>query len=363
MALTTFPGTFRGYYPFDMRVARRNESPPQFAIAATGDKIAIGGRVWVQGRDTDDDAFFPPEPIFYNLTRVGFKWGSVTKSGGSGMTVSLQDMYTFPDSGYPRPDETKDQTVAVSNGDSSFASNTWYRTGAFGSARQVQHNEKLCVVIEYDAAGRKGSDSVSIVGRAAVSEQLLTPWISRKLSGTWTPESSWPILVLEFADGSFGTLEGSWASNGESLLSFSSNSSPDERGLRFSLPWTCQVDAIVAWMGHSANFDLSLYQDTTVLMEQAYSGANIYTVLDLKEFTFPPVTLSAGVQYTIGLRCETPSPFITELLIDTLHSAAHREVRGQTDLAHVARTNEGAWSTISTSQIPFMGVRICALEA
>src|SRR5262245_16743976 len=119
-------------------------------IDATGEKIAFCGYFW------------HPEGISKDITRVGFRFGSVTKAGGSGLTVSLQDLNltTAP----MQPDEVQDQTVAIANGDSGFTSNVWYRTNALSANRTLANGDAVCVVIEYDGSGRLGSDTVSLSG-------------------------------------------------------------------------------------------------------------------------------------------------------------------------------------------------------
>jgi hypothetical protein len=120
-------------------------------IDATGEKIAFIGRFWNKDRATK------------NITKVGFCFGAVTKAGGSGLTVSLQNVNLG--AGPPfRPDEIQDQTVAIANGDAAFATNTWYQTAALSTNRTVAFGELLAVVIEYNGAGRLGSDSVVVRG-------------------------------------------------------------------------------------------------------------------------------------------------------------------------------------------------------
>src|SRR5688572_26574526 len=107
-----------------------NNSP----IDATGEQFAISGPVWFkEGTGTKD------------ITRVGFSFGTITKAGGSGLTVSLQNVSAV--AGPPlQPDGTQDQTVAIANGNAAFASNTWIRTDALSANRTVSFGENLSVV-------------------------------------------------------------------------------------------------------------------------------------------------------------------------------------------------------------------------
>ena len=108
------------------------------------------GKVWFAERTGTKD-----------IRRVGFRFGTVTKAGGSAVTVSLQDVNLA--AGPPlQPDEVQDQTVAIANADAGFATGLWYRTGTLSADRTVAYGEDLCVVFEYDGAGRLGSDVVNI---------------------------------------------------------------------------------------------------------------------------------------------------------------------------------------------------------
>src|SRR5262245_9299830 len=103
-------------------------------IDATGEEAAFCGRV-----------FFPVRSGTKDVRKVGFRFGAVTKAGGSALTVSLQDVNlgTGPTM---QPDETQDQTVAVANADAGFTSNAWYQTGALSADRTVALGELLAVV-------------------------------------------------------------------------------------------------------------------------------------------------------------------------------------------------------------------------
>src|SRR5690348_8383117 len=83
-------------------------------LNATGQKVAFIGRMMNQARSAK------------NLTKVGFRFGTVTKTGGSALTVSLQDVDLV--NGAPvQPDGTQDQTVAIANADTGFATSTFYK--------------------------------------------------------------------------------------------------------------------------------------------------------------------------------------------------------------------------------------------
>src|SRR5687768_5910779 len=121
MALQTLPGpsipwmahTAHRAGPFSTELTSAVDT-----IDATGEKQAWCGPVWFQERTGSKQ-----------IVRVGFRLATVVKAGGSGLTVSLQNVNTAPAAlNTLQPDETQDQTVAIANGDAGFTSNVWYRT-------------------------------------------------------------------------------------------------------------------------------------------------------------------------------------------------------------------------------------------
>lgn len=342
------------YFPFDMRIIRRNETGyPEFTIDADGEKVAMGGRIWhVDRLLTDPDTL---QAIPRNVVGVQFRLGNVTKSGSTTLTVSMQRMNVSPSSQQPRPNETVVSSVTIPN--SSLVSNAWINA-QFSSPVETFYTEKWCVVIEYGTF--TSGNSIGIVGQPAVQEQILTSWVSRKLGGTWIPESSWPVLVLEFDDGKYGILEGALVTTGDDLLTFGSTSTPDEHGLQFQVDTTWGIDGLCAWIGGDAGYDLCLYSGTDLLRSVSIARYATPTTLGIQEVCISEDTLTPGVNYVIS--CKPHSSQTVDLVYDTVNAAAHKVLRGGSSLLHVARTDGGAWSTVSTTQIPYLGFRVDGWE-
>src|SRR5688572_7468331 len=72
-----------------------------------------------------------------NITKVHFLFGSVTKSNGSTVRVSLQDV-DLANGPVIRPDGVVDQSETIANADAGFVSNAWY-TATLDTSRAVSY--------------------------------------------------------------------------------------------------------------------------------------------------------------------------------------------------------------------------------
>jgi hypothetical protein len=336
-------------------------------IDATGEKIAMCGRVWSKDRTSK------------TINKVHFRFGTIVKAGGSGLTVSLQDLSTAAT--FIAPDETTDQYRAIATGDANFASNTWYTTGLLthdgtdsGTKRTIAHGDPLAIVIEFDGSGRLGSDSVIIAATAAVASSHLSQTVL-KSGGSWSQSNAIPNVILEFSDGTFGTMLMSFPTSAISSVTYNVDTgTADEYALEFSLPFAAKVDG--AWFvatiaNASYDFDLVLYDGTTAMtngtinVDGAQNGAG--GSVRYGEAPFPAeVTLAPNTTYRLSLKPTTVNSIA--LTYFDVAAAGHFQAHdGGTSFHMASRLNSGAWDSTGTSSVyltrrPFMGIRISALD-
>ena len=325
-------------------------------IDATGEKIAYAGRIkWAGGNwgDTKD------------ISRVCFRFGNVTKAGGSGLTLSLQDV-SLTTGPVMQPDETQDQTVAIANGDANFASNTWYRSNALSANRTVSYGDLVAVVIEYDGSGRLGSDSVTTactVGFNDFSQQCVS---ALKTGGTWAAKTGFaPNVIFEFSGGDFGSFEGSYPMSAVTTQTFaSSTASADEYAMQFTVPGPCKIDGFWAIVGGSGEYEVNLYAGSTLqsnfpitVDNNARASTSDRTLI----VPIPPTTLAAGTTYRVSIRPTTTTSINlrTFSVADANHLTCHP---GGTAFIQATQVDQGGtWTTTSTTR-PFMGIRISAID-
>lgn len=322
-------------------------------IDATGEKIAFMGRVWNKDRATK------------SISRVGFMFGAVTKAGGSGLTISLQDVSVA--AGPPgRPDETPDQTVAVANADATFATNTWHRSGALSANRSVAYGELLAVVIEYDGTGRLGADSVIVnsLSPAGNPELDMLAGSALKTGGTWATGTGIGNLILEFDDGTFGTFVGAFPTNGITATAYNTGSAADEIALEFTVPGPVKVDGawVATLMAANANVDVVLYEDTTTLVTVSTDLRTIIQAAAPRRLRLPfaEQLLTPGHTYRLSLKPTTGNSVTAYDL--GVASADHLQAWPLGTAAYyTSRADAGTW-TPNTAKRPMMGLYVSAIS-
>ena len=324
------------------------------AISATGEKLAFCG----QFQHADNSS--------KSIERVGFRFGSVVKAGGSGLTVSLQDVDATITAAPIRPDETQDQTVAVANGNAAFVTSGFLRTGTLSATRSIVNGEWLAVVIEYDGSGRLGSDSVQL--STVVNTAVNNSGLVRKSGGTWANQSATCGVVLECTDGSFGYLSQSPVvpSTG-TARSYHSGSTPDERGVSFTAAITYTVDSVLVQFVPSdltANTDLVIYENGTAIHTQTLDASyqrssdntpNHYVLTSR-------VTFTSGSTYYVCFRPSTTTN--VRLMEYAFNDAKMIEMIGwPAGTGIIDRTNAGSWSSVTTTLIYSMQFRVVDVAA
>lgn len=343
-------------------------SSPAFSssplIDATGEKIAFVGPV-----------FFKAHTGSKTINKVHFRVGSLTKAGGSGWTVSLQSVSLT--SGPPIvPSEVQDQFRAIAAAD--LTANTWFTSGLVtsdgtdtGTKRTVNFGELLAVVLEYDAGGRLGADSLvlnalgNILNTAVIGHQNCV-MLKSGAGPTWAQLSAAINVVLEFSDGTFGTLDHAAVANGTNTHSYNSGTGvADEYANAFTLPFPCKVDGGWAILNFAAGADVEIIlydgttaQQTVTVDSNAIGGAGSARFI---HFSFAETALTANHTYYLSIRPTTANS-ITAYSID-VNDANHWDTwpLGQY-MAYTTRLDLGAWAATTTTRRLMAGLRASSLD-
>jgi hypothetical protein len=326
-------------------------------IDATGEKVAMIGPVYNKDRASKD------------ITKVGIRFGAVTKAGGSGLTLSLQDVDAT--AGPPlTPDGTQDQTVAIAAAD--VTANTFLKTNALSASRTVAFGEMLAVVVEFDGGGRLGADSF-VINTVAVSGTTVGLDTSSSLfTASWASLGQPPLVLFEFTDGTFGGLSGGMAiSDLTAIGQFGQTSATDEYALRFQVPYICKVDGL--WMlmrtvANTANFEAVLYNGTTALATVAHDANMTDSTSGNRVFRahLSEVTLYPGNTYYVALKpVNAASTGILFNYFDVSHNdhlQAHAGLGDAREWYLASRADLGAWSPTTTRR-PQFGIHISAIAS
>lgn len=365
MAQTNFPGF--GLVAPPLNYVSSTPAFTSLLIDATGEKVGFVGRVWNKDHATK------------TIDKVHFLFGTVTKAGGSGLTVSLQDVSTASAPG--QPDETQDQFRAIANGDASFATDTWYSTGLItsngtdgGTKRTVAYGEDLAVVIEYDGSGRLSSDAVNVkmVSSTGFYNCLAAPVL--KTGGSWAVQSCIPNVILEFSDGTFGTLFSAWPASAISTVAYKQNTAgADEYALQFDVQVPCKVDGcwfVASLASGAADFDVVLYSGTSALTNGtasvdattvASNSARMYWV------QFPaPQALTPGTTYYLSIKPTQNTANVTVYYFDVSAAGHWQAHAGGSTWQMAARLDLGSWDSSGSGAYakrrPFFGLSFCSFD-
>lgn len=199
-------------------------------IAASTTKFAFCGRQWNKDGTSK------------NIHKIGFFPGAIVSAGGTSLKISIQGIsHTATPM---QPDGTiggAGNAGFVSQLFSAITANTWFQTAALGADVTVAFGAELSVVFEPTSFG--GSDSIVINDMSASSRNSLCGSIL-DTAGTWAAANSLPNVILEFSDGTFGTLAGAWPFSNIGTVAFNSGTNPEVNALEFQLdtPMTvCEI--------------------------------------------------------------------------------------------------------------------------
>lgn len=326
----------QAWYPAMPNAIGSNLGVTGIVIDATGEKVGFCGYHWTPSGGTK------------NIRKTGFLFGTTnTKAGGSALTLSLQNPSTS--TGPPmRPDGTQDQTVAIPN--ASIANSAFLVTGALSADRSTAYGEPLCVVIEFDGAGRLGSDSIQIASVQKYSQTVIPTTVS--FTASWADSARLPIVLFEYSDGTYGTLDGAMIFSAyNTTFAYNSGSASDEQAIKFSLALSGVIDAIQLNLtaATGADFDVVLYQGTTALSTVSVDQ-NTWTptVSGFGVISFPPISVSAGTTYYISVKPTTANNVTLGSVTVSSNSYLGATPQG-TGWVRSSRADGGSWGDTTTS--------------
>lgn len=317
-------------------------------LDATGKKVAWIGTVSWADKTVASRA----------IRNVTILPGALTTAGGSGLTLSLQDVDLANGPIY-RPDGTQDQTVSFLA--SAMTANTPYTTANLSADRTVSLNALVAVVLEFDGGGRLGSDLVNMLYPTA---HLFERGMVLFNGTTWS--SLGPnTCVFTFADGAVGILEPGQPHNNNTVqINYNSNTATDEHALRFTPAYTCKIDGLwasVAPSSGAADIDIVL-SDTAGAIVTASIDANT-TRSSNPALLMAPIaetTLSGGTTYYVSVK-PTTTTNVGLRVMDVASSAVRACLPEAASCGYSSRADGGAW-TNNDLRIPLIGVRLSAID-
>lgn len=315
-------------------------------IDATGEKVSFCGYHWT------------PTGTTKSIRKTGILFGQFnTKAGGSALTLSLQNPSTS--AGPPfQPDGTQDETVEISN--ASIVSSTFLLSGALSADRSTAYGEPLCVVTEFNGSGRLGADSIQI---SSIQKYAQTAVPTTALfTASWADSARLPIVLFEYSDGTYGTLDGAMIFSAyNTSVSYNNSSGSDEYALKFSPTTNGTLDAVQVNLtaATGANFDVVLYQGTTALATVSVDQNNwTSTVSGFGFISFPPTSISSGTTYYLAVKPTTTNNVTLAGVTVASNSYLGATPQG-TGWVRSSRVDAGSW-TDTTTVLPNISFRMTA---
>lgn len=359
MAISTFPGVNRLWYPFDMRVLGSTEVKLDIPGSENLCTLAaFGGRVWFKERSGSKA-----------ITTVYFWLEGTSVAGGEtiNLRVSLRDMNT----GIFGPSATEGTNLMVVA--SAETVNAWQEI-SLADPRTVDFGEEITIAFDISASSLDGDQcGIYAVRLADSGAGSAYPWVMyEELEGSNVANGMVPLAVFKFSDGTFGMIDGSVPAFTGSVT-YGNLDDPNEYGLQFQVPWDCEVDALCAFgrmsgtaetrtttllLSDGATGDLIAQVEIDEAETRASDGGNRLLTFGLSE----KVALTKNTAYVVSMRPNNSADDAT-LTHFTLADAGIRALFGDLNMGQVSRGAAGAWSAATTTTIPRCGVRISGAHA
>lgn len=251
-----------------------------------------------------------------NISQVIIVPSTVTQgTGTTTVRVGLSDIAASPGEFPPRDDGVLDQSGSIAL--TSVVSNVPL-TITLDSARAINFNDRVGVVVEFSEFGtgpalslRTNVINVATGYTTGISEYIGAP--------AWTARTAYPNIVLVCDDGSrlylgraTGNMPISVNSDYNSATTGTGIDSGDERGNLWIPRSTWDITDLTALVrastSPSADFDVVLYRDDTVLWSKSYEGdqltiVNTHHVIDAAFDT--PIRVNAGENIRMTVKATT----------------------------------------------------------
>jgi uncharacterized repeat protein (TIGR02059 family) len=340
-----------------------------YTMDAATEKVAFIGTVYIDGRPAGAKTlstagsvgkihFLPGPATFADTTgspttiRVGIQDLDDT-AGGSGAGVGAAVDGSF---------DVYGDLVA---GTHTITTSTWKTVSMTSGTKDITHGQKVAIVFDMTVRGGGNTDSVQVSGVSIQVANAGWPQVQH-YTASWARQSSLPICIIEFDDGTLGTIAGGLPVSAISGYTYSSSSTPDEYGVLFQLPFESTATSL--WMiakptTNAANGELILYSDPlgTPVAEATISlDANNFQLTDgvrFGEWVLPTAkTLAANTDYAVAFRPTTTTN--VTLTYFTLPDATYRKFLAGTNVSRAHRTDNAGAFTSTTTVHPMIGVKL-----
>jgi hypothetical protein len=288
-----------------------------------------------------------------SIDRIAFRTAATTTGGTVTCTIQGVSATTGDPDGTP----IGTGTVAIADTDDQV-----WKECTLSAAASVTRGALMAVVVTAPSGFNGNMAEMGTIADWIQGTQF--PYQSTFVAGAWGKSSSAPCVAVRYTDETYPPL-GTLPISGIAATTFNSGSTPDERGLKFTLPCPARLTGLVVHGAYAGGGTLKVYDsdDTTVLTSLALDPEQfVSTNVGPSRFVLPAtVTLSKDTAYRATL---LPGSVTDNTLVTlTCASAALLgALDGGTAFHLCSRTNGGAWDDTLTAQRPLISLVLDAFD-
>jgi hypothetical protein len=287
------------------------------------------------------------------IDRIAFKTAAITTGGTVTCTIEGVSATTGDPDGVP----IGSGTVVVADSDD----NTWKECTLSATATVTRGNVMAVVITVPNGFSGNLSDLNTL---ADWIQGWQFPYEDLFQGGAWGKVSNGVPLAVRYSDETYPPL-GTFPLSAIAATTFNSGSTPDERGLKFTLPFPARLSGVLLNATFGGGGTIKVYDSdgTTVLTSLAIDPEQVLsTNPGTSRFVLPTtVSLSKDTAYRITL---LPGSVTDNSLVNlTCASAALLDALDGGQAFHLCtRTNGGAWDDTLTAQRPLIHLVLDAFD-
>ena len=292
-----------------------------------------------------------------NLTRFEAFTSAVGVAPVNGQRFSFQDVSLTTG----LPDLVVDQFATVAAGSVAVG---WTNPGDFNSPRAVTKGQLLAAVVDIGGAFTAGDNFT--MGGNGVGNNSDFPYSTTAAN---SKTSNRLAVAIRYDDGTYGYVAADlWPTTAIAAVSIDVNTTPDEFGLAFTLPYPATIGGAFISLGVVAggDFDMVLYDSASTPLATKSHDGNVTSSSLNSDFVLgfdTPVDVDAGSLYRLVVKPTTTNNI--DVLDATIASLALFDAtEGGRDFYSTQRTNAGAWTDFNsgTFRKPRLAIMITAVD-
>lgn len=317
----------------------------------TANSSWLGGSIGLLNAAASRAAFIFQIDYAGTLDWGEFRMGTVTNAPANGLRVSFQSLDASNN-----PDNIESQYRVIP----AVIATGWQTPGLMtsdgtdgGTKRTVAVGDKVAYVIRFESfltgnsvqpQGSNSSSGTPIGGYYSAS--------STNSGSTWNKATDIPLFALKYSDGVYRTVSNGscWPVSANNVRSFNSGSTPDERAMRFQVPFNCRVRGVMLYVDTDNPTDIILYDASSNVLATV-SAVNSWRSEGnpgYVNYVFTTAqTLTRNTTYRLSVKPTSGSNIVLQTA--SVASAARLgSMPWGSEIYSSTRTDGGAWSDDQT---------------